>query len=75
MYTQEQVLELVELIYRAAGDPAEWPRFVQRLARVLTGTIATIHHQRPGAAESDFAASWNMAPRPLLRATQNITAR
>jgi hypothetical protein len=35
MYTQEQVLELVELIYRAAGDPAEWPRFVQRLARVL----------------------------------------
>jgi DNA-binding CsgD family transcriptional regulator/PAS domain-containing protein len=62
VYTQEQVLELVELIYRAAGDPAEWPRFVQRLAGVLTGTIATIHHQRPGASESDFAASWNMDP-------------
>lgn len=62
MYSQETVLQLVDLIYSAAGDPAGWAAFVKRLASLMRGNIATIHHQRYAENQSNFAASWNMDP-------------
>lgn len=62
MYSQDAVLELVELIYAAAADRAKWPDALERLARALNGQIATLHHQHLVSWESSFAADWNMDP-------------
>lgn len=65
MYSEQVVLEMVDLTYAAAGDPAQWSLLLERLAGVLGGSIATLHHQSLASTESSFAADWNMAPEAI----------
>ena len=37
MAPEEQILELVGLVYDAAGNPSLWPAFLERLADVIDG--------------------------------------
>lgn len=59
---EETVLDLVDLIYRAAGDPAGWNAVVARLGQVLHGTAGSIHHQHSESQQSGVAAAWNVDP-------------
>lgn len=61
MYSDDAVLQLIDLVYGAA-DADRWPALLKRLAELLNGNIATIHHQQLTSMESNFAADWNMDP-------------
>jgi hypothetical protein len=60
VYSQEEVLELVELIYTAAGDPTAWVAVLKSLSDLLDGCAGTIHHQHLTSHESNVAAVWNL---------------
>ena len=45
MYSQKVVLNLVSLIYDAAGDATRWPRFLEGLAQTLKASSATLFLQ------------------------------
>lgn len=62
MASEQEVLELVELIYRAAGDPNAWTSVLQRLTVALGGNAATLHHQDTASQESSFSTLWNLSP-------------
>jgi len=62
---EETVLELVDLIYRAAGDPAGWNAVLARLGQELDGTAGSIHHQHSESQESGVAMAWNIDPADL----------
>ncbi len=66
MYSQEEVLSLVELIYGAAGDPARWIEVLQRLAAVFQGTVGTIHHQDTSSQDSNFSTLWGAGPEAIV---------
>ena len=65
MHSEKVVLEMVELTYAAAGDPAQWSMLLERLAGALGGNIATLHHQNLASTESSFGADWNMDPEAI----------
>lgn len=60
MESDREVLELVELIYAAAGDPARWIEVLEWLSAVLCGNVGTIHHQDSASHESNFSSLWNL---------------
>jgi DNA-binding CsgD family transcriptional regulator len=64
--SEELILELVELIYKAAGDPEGWATVLQRLVQALRGNLGTIHHQDVLSQESSFSALWNLDPAVIL---------
>jgi len=69
MWTQQTVLELIDLIYAAAADSRKWPLVLQRLASVLKGNVATLHNQHLISKEAGFAADWNMDPQAIKEYT------
>lgn len=66
MYSQEKLLELVDLIYAAAGDPELWPKVLERIAAVARGTAGSIHHQDVTSQESNFSSLWNFDPQIVV---------
>ena len=62
MNEEATILELIELIYSAAGDPVGWNLVLQRLTAALGGNVATLHHQDTRSRESSFSALWNLSP-------------
>lgn len=61
MDSELETLELIELIYRAAGDLDAWTLVLQRLALALGGNVATLHHQDARSQESSFSTLWNLS--------------
>lgn len=61
MDSELETLELIELIYRAAGDLDAWILVLQRLALALGGNVATLHHQDARSQESSFSTLWNLS--------------
>lgn len=62
MYPETIILELIDMTYKAAGDPDGWPKLLQRLGQVLGGTACTVHHHEIPSQESNFSADWNVDP-------------
>lgn len=62
MYSLENLLKLVDLIYAAAGDPQVWPKVIEGIAAVVHGSAGTIHHQDTGSRESNVSTLWNISP-------------
>jgi DNA-binding CsgD family transcriptional regulator/PAS domain-containing protein len=60
VYSQQKFLELVELIYRAAGDPTQWTVLLEHLAKAVRGEMGSLHHQRGSHGESNFHSDWNV---------------
>jgi DNA-binding CsgD family transcriptional regulator len=60
--SEELILEIVELIYKAAGNQDDWAAVLERLVQALRGNIATMHHQDVSSQESSFSALWNLDP-------------
>ena len=60
MDSEHEVLELVELIYQAAGDSNAWTLVLERLALALRGNKACLHHQDTALQESSFSTLWNL---------------
>jgi PAS domain S-box-containing protein len=75
MFSEDTVLELIGLIYAAAGDPAQWTTLLERLAAALQGTVATIHHQDNSSQESNFSTLWNIDPDAIVPYTAYYGAR
>ena len=62
MYSEEAVLELVELIYRAAGEPSTWSEVLERLGAALGGCLGAIHYQNTVSKWSNVTINWAMDP-------------
>jgi len=62
MYSETTVLELVDLIYKAAGDPAGWSALLYRLAQVFGSNGISVHHHQIPSQESSFSGDWNIDP-------------
>jgi len=60
--SEELILELVELIYKAAGNQEEWAAVLQQLVQALRGNMATMHHQDVSSQDSSFSGLWNLDP-------------
>lgn len=60
MYSDAVALELITLIYDAAGDSAQWSHLLERLGEVLSGSAGSIHSQYRNSQEANVAASWNI---------------
>lgn len=60
MDSEDILLELIDLIYRAAGDPEIWPTLLERLVEVFDAKVGTLHHQDSASQESSFSALWNL---------------
>src|SRR5258708_4340839 len=43
MPSERAVLDLVGLIYDAAGDPNRWPMFLEQLAKLSESSVATFY--------------------------------
>jgi DNA-binding CsgD family transcriptional regulator/PAS domain-containing protein len=68
--SEETILRLVDLIYKAAGDASRWPTVVHRLAEALNGTASTLHGHQIPSQESHFSADWNVDPRAVTEYTE-----
>ena len=75
MYSETIILELVDLIYRAAGDPAGWSKLLCRLGEALGSNGCTIHHHQIPSQESDFSADWNVDPAAIFEYTAYYRSR
>jgi DNA-binding CsgD family transcriptional regulator len=62
MNAEQTVLDLVDLIYQAAGDPKRWSAVLERLVVKFHATVGTIHHQDSTSQESNFSSLWNLSP-------------
>jgi DNA-binding CsgD family transcriptional regulator/PAS domain-containing protein len=62
MYSETTVLELIELIYRAAGDQNCWPTLLQRLGQVFEANGCSVHHHQIPSEKSNFSGEWNVDP-------------
>jgi len=62
MYSEVTVLELVDLIYRAAGDPAGWGSLCHRLGEVCDGTTTNVIHRQIPSQQSNVSDGWNVDP-------------
>ena len=60
MPSKPTILELIELVYRAAAEPSGWPVVLQRLVEALDGTSGTIHHHQLPSQASNVSADWNL---------------
>jgi DNA-binding CsgD family transcriptional regulator/PAS domain-containing protein len=60
MYSDAVTLELVDLIYDAAGDAGRWGCLLERLGQVLNGSAGSLHSQHRNSQQADVAASWNI---------------
>lgn len=65
MPSERTVLELLELIYRAAGDPHVWASVLEHLAKAVRGEMGSLHHQRGPDGESNFSSDWNVDPQTI----------
>jgi DNA-binding CsgD family transcriptional regulator len=75
MYSERNVLELIDLIYKAAGDPNAWPKLLQELARALDADACSVHHHQIPSQESNFSADWNVDPACISGYTAYYGAR
>jgi len=66
MPADASLLELIDLIYRAAGSPSDWARAVRRLTEALRATAGTIHHHQIPSQASNFSADWNIDPSSIV---------
>jgi DNA-binding CsgD family transcriptional regulator/PAS domain-containing protein len=62
MGSEDTLLALIDLIYKAAGDSEQWATVLERLVRVLHAKVGTIHHQDSNSQESNFSTLWNLSP-------------
>ncbi len=62
MDSEDTLLELVDLIYRAAGDPGKWPVVLERLVSVFQARAGTIHHQDSSSQDSNFSSQCGLSP-------------
>lgn len=60
MYSDSTILELVDLIYAAAGEPTRWATLLERLSVILEGSTATLHSQNGCSQEASVGAAWNI---------------
>jgi len=60
MYSDTVTLELVDIIYDAAGDSSRWSCLLERLGEVLNGSAGSLHSQHRNSQQADVAASWNI---------------
>jgi DNA-binding CsgD family transcriptional regulator len=62
VHSDAVALELIDLIYGAAGDPKGWPTLLHRLGEVFQSTGSTIHHHQIPSQKSNFSDDWNVDP-------------
>ncbi len=62
MYSEATILELVDLIYRAAGHPAGWASLCHRLGKVCDGTTTNVIHRQIPSQQSNVSDGWNVDP-------------
>src|SRR5215475_5295001 len=61
MLTETALLELVDLIYGAAGDPAKWVLVLEQLGNAIQAIAGTLHHQHNLSLESNHSTVWNLS--------------
>ncbi len=62
MDRQQQLLELVGLIYDAADEPALWPGFLKRFAQVTRSTAVYLHNHLPVEGHSAGGLAYEFDP-------------
>ena len=62
MYSETTIFELVDLIYRAAGNPAGWATLCHRLGEVCDGTTTNVIHRQIPSQETNISDGWNVDP-------------
>ena len=67
MIDEGAVLELVGLIYDAAADAALWPRFLERFADSVRGTLTTLLLYDPDHHAGNIAAAVRIDPADVRR--------
>src|SRR3974390_2547931 len=60
--SQERILELVGLIYEAAGDPSRWPAFLDRWAETIGSNEAFFLVHDLSRREASFAIDTRVHP-------------
>ena len=60
MCSDAVILELIDLIYGAAGDAEQWSCLLERLGEVLNGSAGSLHSQYRNSQDANVAASWNI---------------
>ncbi len=69
VHSEETILELIDLIYRAVTGSEGWPVLLERLSAAVDGRVGTIHHQVAESQESNFSTLWNVGPDAIDRYT------
>lgn len=68
MAIQEDILEIVGLIYTAAGDPQHWTFVLERISRLFQGVSAIVHYQDlESHGTRGVSAVWNIDPFHIQR--------
>lgn len=62
MYSDKTALELVDLIYSAAGDPGIWSVLLERLAKTFQGSAGSLHSHVISTQEASVGALWEIDP-------------
>src|SRR5882724_3671869 len=67
MPSERVILDLVNRVYDAAGDPTLWPAFLERLGRILNTRAVTLyaedlkHHRGKVAVQIGFDTEYMLA--------------
>lgn len=70
MDSELEILQIIDLIYSAAGDPDAWTIVLQRLTLALGGNACTLHHQDARSQESSFSTLWNLSQGDVVPYTE-----
>jgi DNA-binding CsgD family transcriptional regulator len=62
MYSQADILALIDLIYKAAGDPDTWPKMLRNFGEAIGSNGSSVHHHQIPSQQSNFSADWGVDP-------------
>lgn len=60
MTSQATLLRLIDLVYDAAVEPSQWPRFLESLAASLGGGMTCLTLEHPGESETPLTMTWGL---------------
>jgi hypothetical protein len=60
MNSERTILELIRLIYDAAGDASRWPVFLEKLRRAVNSSATNLFAQDLRSQEFSFTAAVGM---------------
>lgn len=71
----EEILRLVELVYKAAEDTALWPKFLERVSALMDATVGTLEVYNESQRSGNIEVSVSVDPEFLHKYASHFASK